>query len=103
MARSKKIQTREPQVTTRDPERYKPRHYIPASMPTICPDCGHSTRMANGRHVDPVHKHILEYRTCVKCGKRLTCGRMMTNREQEQFCDYAEGVAEYQNTVKKGE
>jgi len=56
--------------------------------------------MANGRHVDPVHKHVLEYRTCGHCNKKLAAGRMMTKREQEQFCDYSEAVAEYQESVK---
>lgn len=97
-----RIKTREPGVTTRDPvierrpDAYKPRHYIPASMPTVCPDCGHSTRMADGRHIDPVHKHVLEYRTCKKCGKKLAAGRMMTPREAEHYCGYADAVSEYE-------
>lgn len=98
--RANKIATRTPEVATRDPERVEkqtrmPRHYIQASMPVVCPDCGHSTRMANGRHIDPVNRHILEYRTCCHCDKKLAAGRMMTAREAERFCEYADAVAEY--------
>ena len=98
---SRKYQTRVPEVENRDPKpaepvERKPRHYIAASMPTVCPDCGHSTRMADGRFIDPVKKTILEYRTCSKCNKKLAAGRMMTAREIEQFCSHAAAVAEYQ-------
>ena len=102
--------TRTPRVSTRDPkprqreepqpkQTRKPRHFIPASAPTVCPDCGHNTRMDNGRHVDPVRKTILEYRTCVKCEKKLAAGRDMTPREAETLCDRAPAVAEYEETV----
>ena len=66
--------TRDPQATSRDPEDAsnrvhravsahstvarpepsaprEPRRYIPASAPTVCPECGGNTRMDDGRHV----------------------------------------------------
>jgi hypothetical protein len=103
--------TRDPQPVTRDPvpsiptpppcppkaER-KPRRYIPASMPTVCPDCGHGTRMDDGRHVDPVRKTILEYRTCAHCGALLAAGRPMTDVEKQRLCTRADAVAEYEAT-----
>lgn len=111
---TKKYQTRTPQkLTTRGTvpdiptksnpptkQERKPRRYIPASAPTVCPDCGHSTRMSGGRHTDPVRKTILEYRTCSKCGELLAAGRPMTKREAESLCSRAEAVKEYEETVK---
>jgi hypothetical protein len=88
--------TRDPQPETREPVQRKPRHYIPASMPTVCPACGHNTRMADGRHVDPVRRNILEYRTCCHCGKKLAAGRPMTPVEIRQHCGLADAVAEYE-------
>ncbi len=90
--------TRDPQPVSRDPvpEKRAPRHYIPASMPTICPDCGHSTRMDDGRHVDPVRKTILEYRTCAHCGNLLAAGRQMTPVEEKKYCTRSEAVREYE-------
>ena len=102
----RKYKTRDPKPKNRDPQMEtqpktrKPRRYIPASDPTVCPTCGHSTRMADGRHVDPVRKTILEYRTCSKCGAKLAAGRNMTPREVERLCDHSEGVDEYQNSVR---
>ena len=80
------------------PEKSKrsPRRFIPASMPTVCPECGHNTRMTDGRHTDPVHRTILEYRDCVKCEAKLAAGRPMTEREVEKFCGRSEAVAEYE-------
>jgi len=78
---------------------YAYRHYIPANMPTVCPDCGHSTRMADGRYVDPVRRTILEYRTCKKCGKKLAAGRPMTEREQDEYCTRSEAVGEYMQSL----
>ena len=100
MKQKQQYATRDPQPETRDPEPAKrvPRHYIPASMPVVCPDCGHGTCMDDGRHVDPVGKTILEYRTCRHCGKKLAAGRAMTTREEEQLCTRVEAVAEYQQT-----
>ena len=99
-----KYKTRIEQPTSRDPEpdvqQKKPRHYIPASMPTVCPDCGHNTRMDDGRHVDPVRRTILEYRTCSHCGKRLAAGRPMTPIETERLCTRSDAVAEYEQTCK---
>ena len=89
------IQTREPEVTTRDPQR-KPRRYIPANMPTVCPDCGHNTRMDDGRHIDPVRHTVLEYRTCAHCNARLAAGRPMTLSEVAKLCTRADAVAEYE-------
>jgi hypothetical protein len=102
MARYK---TRDPQPTNREPEltpppQRKPRRYIPASMPTVCPECGHSTRMDNGRHVDPVRKTILEYRTCAHCGELLAAGRPMTPVEAARLCSRADAVAEYERSVQ---
>jgi hypothetical protein len=102
----KRYKTRDPQPTTRDPEidtnrdERRPRRFIPASMPVVCPDCGHSTRMDDGRHVDPVRKTILEYRTCGHCGAKLAAGRAMTPRECETLCGRAEAVAEYEESVR---
>jgi len=100
--RDPKTVTREPEHTEREPEPVtrKPRRYIPASMPTVCPVCGHSTRMDDGRHVDPVRKTILEYRTCSKCNELLAAGRPMTPQETEMLCSRAQAVAEYEDTVK---
>ena len=103
------IKTRDPKPTNRDPapknreqeellpQERKPRRYIPAGMPTVCPVDGHSTRMANGRHVDPVRKTILEYRTCTHCGLKLAAGRPMTLIEERQFCDNVDAVRDYEN------
>jgi len=90
------IETRDPDPQTRDPQTRKPRRYIPAGMPTVCPVCGHSTRMDDGRHVDPVRRKILEYRTCAHCGELLAAGRPMTPVEAERLCTRAEAVAEYE-------
>jgi hypothetical protein len=87
---------RDPVATNRDPQRKKPRRYIPAPSPLVCPDCGHSTRMDDGRHIDPVRRKILEYRTCAWCGAKLAAGRDMTPVEVARLCDRAEAVAEYE-------
>jgi len=101
---AKRYKTRDPKPTTRDPqiETRKPRRYIPASMPCVCPDCGHNTRMDDGRHVDPVRGVILEYRTCAKCGAKLAAGRPMTDREREKLCSRAQAVAEYEGETPNG-
>jgi len=91
-------QTRDPQAKTRDPE-IAPRRYIAASMPTVCPMCKANTRMDDGRHVDPVRRKILEYRTCIGCGARLAAGRDMTQTEVERLCTRAEAVSEYERAV----
>lgn len=88
------MRTREPVVTVRDPK--MPRRYISANMPTVCPKCGHSTRMDNGRHIDQVRRRILEYRTCSKCDEKLLAARPMTQREAEVLCVRAEAMAEYE-------
>ena len=92
------VKTRDPDATSRDPsiEARKPRKYIAANMPTVCPSCGHSTRMDNGRHIDQVRRRILEYRTCSKCRARLLAARPMTAREAETLCVRAEAIAEYE-------
>jgi len=107
--RDPKPKTRDPAVKGRDAQAAhrattrtiprRPRRYIPASMPTLCPDCGHGTRMADGRHVDPVRKTVLEYRTCGHCGVKLAAGRDMHPREIEKYCGYAESVEEYESTL----
>ncbi len=103
---SKTYRARDPKPKHRDPEieappepkvTRKPRRYIPANAPTVCPDCGHNTRMDDGRHVDPVRKRILEYRTCAHCGALLAAGRQMTAIEAERLCTRAEAVAEYES------
>ena len=104
---ARKYKTRDPRVTARDPEpepqpepqQRKPRHYIAASVPTVCPDCGHNTRMDNGRHIDPVRKTILEYRTCAHCGKKLAAGRHMTTIEEHALCSRVEAVREYEASL----
>lgn len=111
------ITTRDPVPVNRDPQpsllsdiapippvashTIKPRRYIAASMPCVCPTCGHNTRMADGRHVDPVRARILEYRTCIGCGALLAAGRPMTEMEKSRLCIRAEAVAEYEETVKQ--
>jgi anaerobic selenocysteine-containing dehydrogenase len=102
MAKRNEYRTRDPQPANRDPApaQRKPRHYIPASMPTVCPVCGHATRMDDGRHTDPVRRTILEYRTCANCGKLLAAGRPMTPVEAERLCSRAEAVAEYEQSVR---
>ena len=102
----RRCKTRDPGTVNRDPvivmetERVvaqrKARRYIAASMPTVCPDCGGNTRMADGRHTDPVRRVILEYRTCAHCGARLAAGRAMTPFEAARYCGHAEAVAEYE-------
>jgi hypothetical protein len=99
-----KYKTRDPQVTTRDPKPQNVavrRFYIEASMPTVCPKCGHNTRMDDGRHVDPVRRRILEYRRCAKCNAPLAAGRAMTAREAEKYCTHAEAVAEYETSESR--
>jgi DNA-directed RNA polymerase subunit RPC12/RpoP len=102
-----KYQTRTPQIKIRDPEpgnrdpeperrEYTPRRLIRASMPTVCPDCGGNTRMADGRHVDQVRQRVLEYRTCARCGAKLAAQRDMTADEKERLCGFAEAIAEYE-------
>lgn len=101
----KRYKTRLPEIKTREeekpePQKRNPRMYIPASMPVVCPKCGHSTRMADGRYVDPAHKTILEYRTCSKCGAKLAAGRAMTPREAETLCSRVDAIAEYHESLK---
>ncbi len=98
--RTPKPKTRDPVVETRTEhprEIRKPRRYIPANTPTLCPDCGHNTRMDDGRHIDPVRKRILEYRTCSNCGAKLAAGRAMTEIEADRLCTRADAVAEYES------
>ena len=116
--RKEQYTTRDPEPVTRDPDYgtrngvpniptpppppdRKPRRYIPASMPVVCPECGGPTRMADGRHVDPVRKTVLEYRTCARCGQKLAAGRPMVAHEEAQHCRGFEGaVAEYQESIR---
>lgn len=100
--------TRDPQTSNRDPviteaqtaAIHKPRRYIPASAPVVCPVCKGNTRMDDGRHVDPVRGRILEYRTCAHCGAKLAAGREMTEREKALLCTRKEAVEEYESIVK---
>ena len=108
---ARQYKKRVPAVKTRDPKPAKettddkpkqqrnPRRYIAASAPCVCPDCGHNTRMDDGRHIDPVRQTILEYRTCKKCGAKLAAGRDMTEREKEKYCSRAQAVKEYEDTL----
>ena len=92
-------ETRDPKSISREttaPEQRKKRHYISAPMPLVCPTCGHNTRMADGKHTDPVRRKLLEYRTCCWCGELLAAGRDMTPREVEKYCTRAAAVAEYE-------
>ena len=91
-----------PEVATRDPVRRTctPRLYIQANSPTVCPKCSGCTRMENGRHIDPVRRKILEYRTCARCGAKLAAGRDMTEYEVEKLCIRAEAVEEYERLNK---
>jgi len=59
--------------------------------------------MSDGRHIDPVRKTILEYRTCVgvNCGERLAAGRPMTAREIEKYCTHVDAVKDYQQSPNK--
>ena len=85
------------------PKHRDPRRYIPASMPTVCPDCGHNTRMNGGRHTDPGARRVLEYRTCIKCGAKLAAGRAMTKTEEAKFCTGFEvAVDQYYESKKRG-
>lgn len=99
------VTTRDPIPTARDPEHQtrKPRRYIPANMPTVCPTCGANTRMDDGKHTDPVRRTVLEYRTCIKCGALLAAGRPMTQSEQERYCTRSAAVAEYEAALHKSE
>jgi hypothetical protein len=95
---------RDPVVENRDPvieqprRVCNPRRYIPASMPTICPECGHNTRCDSGRHIDPVRCKIVEYRRCSKCNLLLGAGRPMTEREKELLCKGAEVIKDYEKS-----
>ena len=92
------VHARDPQPTHRDPRRY-----IPASMPTVCPECGHNTRMNGGRHTDPGARRVLEYRTCIKCGAKLAAGRAMTKTEEAKFCTGFEAAVDQYYESKQGE
>jgi hypothetical protein len=94
---------RDPVVENRDPVIEQPqkrpynfRRCIQASMPTVCPSCGHNTRQADGRHVDPVRARIVEYRSCIKCGMKLGAIRNMTEREKELLCGGSEIIKDYE-------
>jgi len=97
------IENRDPVPINRDPviekRPYAPRRCIQASMPTVCPVCGHNTRQDDGRHIDPVRARIVEYRTCVNCKLPLGAVRNMTEREKERLCTRAEVVADYEQIV----
>jgi hypothetical protein len=54
--------------------------------------------MDDGRHVDPVRRRILEYRTCVGCNAKLAAGRLMTPVEVVKLCTRVEAVKEYEET-----
>lgn len=97
------VTTRDPIPTAREPEpkTRKPRRYIPANMPTVCPICKANTRQDDGKHVDPVRQTVLEYRTCIKCGAKLAAGRPMTLSEKERLCSRADAVAEYESVILK--
>ena len=103
MKRNATYKIRDPKPKQRDPaieqpkSTRKPRRYIPANTPTVCPDCGHNTRMDDGRHIDPVRQRILEYRTCAGCNAKLAAGRNMTEVEAIRLCSRAEAVAEYES------
>lgn len=103
------VQHRDPIVTNRDPgavaqkdekRQYHQRRCIQASMPTICPDCGHNTRQDDGRHIDPVRARIVEYRTCIHCKLPLGAVREMTQRERELLCKGKDIVKDYEELVK---
>lgn len=96
------VTTRDPAPENRDPVRRTctPRLYIQANSPTVCPKCSGCTRMDNGRHVDPVRRKILEYRTCARCDAKLAAGRDMTEYEIEKLCVRAEAVEEYERLNK---
>lgn len=102
--------TRDPLVTNRDPvpinrdpitekRPYHARRCIQASMPTVCPACGHNTRQDDGRHIDPVRGKIVEYRTCIKCKLPVGAIRNMTDREKERLCKGKEIVQDYESIV----
>lgn len=110
MGRKSDYSIREPRVEVREPvivaERStiqrQARRYIPASMPVVCPECGGPTRMADGRHIDPVRKTVLEYRTCARCGLKLAAGRPMIEHEVAHYClGYEVAIAEYQQSVRE--
>lgn len=105
MTKAARYKTRTPDVQSRDPEpaaaTREPRRFITASMPTTCPDCGHHTRMSNGRYIDPANRKILEYRDCVECDAKLAASRDMTAREVERFCTHADAVKQYHEQTEK--
>jgi len=56
--------------------------------------------MEDGRHVDPVRRTVLEYRTCAHCGEKLAAGRPMVAHEVAEYCrGFEAAVAEYQQAV----
>lgn len=107
---AQQISTRDPIPTVRDPQIEKPKEpqkpdpkqekkrvmYIAANMPTVCPLCQHNTRASSGRHIDPVNRKILEYRTCSHCFEKLAAVRKMTKTEEEKFCTHANAVKDYE-------
>jgi len=94
--------TRDPEPVTRDPVIEKPkriyesRAYIKEPMPIICPSCGRNTRIDGGTHPDPVRRVIHKYRTCQKCGKKLTSVRKMTQDEVDKYCGFAQSIKEFE-------
>lgn len=103
---AQKITHRDPVPQNRDPapaKARKPRLYIDASMPTVCPQCKGTTRMDDGRHVDQIRRRVLEYRSCIRCGAKLAAGRAMTTGEIEKLCDRREAMAEYEEFVRQSE
>lgn len=102
--KKKVVETRDPEISTRDPEIKKrqciARRYIPASSPVVCPECGGMTRMSDGRHIDPVRKTIVEYRTCARCGIKLAAGRKMVAHEERKHCEFADCVKDYEESLK---
>lgn len=111
------VETRDPAVINRDPvvkerervvgkrktkkkREHKPRRYMPAEMPTVCPFCGHNTRIDGGKYNDPVNRNVVEYRSCIKCGELLTASRPMTKSEIEKHCTHSSAVEDYQISMR---
>ena len=98
--------TREPvDIKTRnetpEPQQRKPRRYIAASMPTVCPACGHNVRQSDGRHLDPVRRTVLQYVTCCKCQLKLAAGRPMTLSETMKYCEMTPAILEYEQSLRQ--
>ena len=90
--------SRDPKPTPRTP---KYEHFVPASAQCVCPKCGSTVRVAQGRHVDPVREIVLNYCECSKCGNKVVVEVPMNDYQRHEFCTHKDAVAEYQRISRR--